>query len=159
MDGSVPKITSWSPMSRKNLVLLLTLMASGRAMTLAFIGRAGDGGAGDPPDAWLMPLIGDAAIGLAALVVAALIWKRPSPLTWIIAVVWSAIGAFDAIAAFIVETSAPWPEFFMLEMFGRSMFFAATALHLVIIALLAQPAVLDEFGVSNGRSLGKRPTT
>jgi len=60
-------------------------------MTLAFIGRAGDGGAGDPPAAWLMPLLGDAVIGVVAVVVAVLAWKRPSPTTWVIAVVWSAI--------------------------------------------------------------------
>lgn len=134
------------------LVLALIVMASGRAMTLFFIARAGDGGAGDPPDAWLMPLIGDAAIGLTAIVVALLVWKRPTATTWVIAVVWSAIGAFDAIAAFIVDTSAPWPEFFMLEIFGRSMFFAAAAMHLVIISLLARPAVLASFGMGTTRN-------
>ncbi|MGI9596843.1 MAG: hypothetical protein ACR2QK_11825 [Acidimicrobiales bacterium] len=138
-------------MSRK-IVLALTLMAAGRAMTLPFIGRAGDGGAGDPPEAWLMPLIGDAVIGLTALVVAGLIWKRPNPTTWLITVVWSAIAAFDAIAAFIVETSAPWPEFFMLEIFGRSMFFAATALHLVIIYLLTRPDARADFGLPQAHS-------
>ena len=134
------------------IVIALTLMASGRAMTLAFIGRAGDGGAGDPPDAWLMPLIGDAVIGLAAVAVALLIWRRRTPGAWLVAVVWSALGAFDALAAFIVETSAPWPEFFMLEAFGRSMFFAATAMHLLIIYLLTRPELLAEFGIESGSS-------
>lgn len=134
---------------KRKILLALTIMASGRAMTLAFIARAGDGGAGDPPDAWLMPLIGDAVIGLAAVVVALLIWKHRTPATWVAAVVWSAIGAFDALAAFVVETSVPWPEFFMLEIFGRSMFFAATAMHLVIIALLAQPDVRAQFGLTS----------
>ena len=127
------------------IVIALTAMASGRAMTLAYIGRAGDGGAGDPPDAWLMPLIGDAVIGLAAVAVALLLWKRRTPATWVVAVVWSAIGAFDAIAAYIVETSAPWPEFFMLELVGRTMFFAAAAMHVAIIYLLTRPDVLSEF--------------
>ena len=45
------------------ILVALVLMASGWAMTLAFIARAGDGGPGDPPDAWLMPLVGDAFIG------------------------------------------------------------------------------------------------
>lgn len=62
------------------LLVVPTVMAAGRAMTLVFIGRARDGGAGDPPDVWLMPLFGDAVIGLAAIVVALLIWKcRPRP--------------------------------------------------------------------------------
>ena len=63
------------------------------------------------------------------------------------AIVWSAIGAFDAIAAFIVETSTPWPEFFMLQIFGRSMFFAATIMHVAIIWLLAHPHTRADFGV------------
>ncbi|MFV1990664.1 MAG: hypothetical protein ACC652_07975, partial [Acidimicrobiales bacterium] len=60
-----------------------------------------------------------------------------------------ALGAFDALAAFVVETSAPWPEFFMIEIFGRSMFFAAAALHVAIIYLLAQPEVLVRFGLQD----------
>ena len=129
------------------LVLALTLMASGRMMTLAFIGRAGDGGPGDPPKAWLMPLVGDATIGVSALAVAALIWKRRTMSTWVVAITWSALGAFDALAAFLVEQSTPWPEFFMLELFGRSMFFAAATMHVVIIALLARHDVRADFGV------------
>ena len=137
---------------RLKIVIALTLMAAGRAMTLPFIGRAGDGGPGDPPDAWLMPLIADAAIGIAAVGVVLLIWKRPTPATWVIAVTWSAIGAFDALAAFVVETSAPWPDFFMLEIFGRSMFFAAGAMHAAIIALLTSTEVLAHFGLARHRS-------
>lgn len=132
---------------KTRLLFALVAMASGRAMTLAFVSRAGDGGAGDPPRVWLMPLIGDAAVGLTALGVAWLIWKRPSPTAWTIAVTWSAIGAFDAIAALLVEITAPWPEFFMLEIFGRTMFFAAAGLHLFIIALLVQHDVLEHFGL------------
>ena len=128
------------------LAVALTALASGRAMTLAFIGRAGDGGVGDPPEAWLMPLLGDAVIGLAAIAVAVALWKRPSRVTWVIAVTWSAIGAFDALAAFVVDVTTPWPEFFMLEIFGRSMFFVAAAMHLVIIGLLTRPEVLARFG-------------
>lgn len=130
------------------ILLALTVMASGRAMTLAFVGRAGDGGVGDPPEAWLMPLIGDAAIGLTAVLVALLLWRRRGLATWAIAVGWTAIGAFDALAAFIVELSTPWPEFFMLELFGRSMFFAATAMHLLILYLLADPEIRDRLGVT-----------
>ena len=132
--------------NKTTLILLLTLMASGRAMTLAFIARAGDGGPGDPPDAWLMPLVGDAVIGLTALGVALLVWRRRSAMTWSLALAWSAIGAFDALAAYLVDIQTPWPDFFMLELFGRPMFFAAAALHIGIIALLMQPAVRTEFG-------------
>lgn len=132
---------------RVKLILALTLMATGRAMTLAFIGRAGDGRAGDPPAAWLMPLLGDAAVGLLAPVVAYLLWKRPAPASWLAAVVWGVVAVFDAVAAFVVETSVPWPEFFMLEVFGRSMFFLAIGMHLVALALLATKDVMRHFEV------------
>ncbi len=130
------------------VVLALTVMASSRAMTLAYIARAGDGGPGDPPEAWLMPLIGDAAVGLTALVVAVLIWRVRTAASWVVAVVWSAIGAFDALAAFIVETSAPWPDFFMLEIFGRTMFFMAAGMQVLIIYLLSRPDVVADFGIT-----------
>ncbi len=136
---------------KRRIIVALTLMAAGRAMTLAYIGRAGDGGSGDPPAAWLMPLVGDAFVGLAAIVVAALIVVRPSFPTWVVAVVWSSIGAFDALAAFLVELSDPWPSFFMLEIFGRSMFFVAAAMHVVIVVLLTRPDVKAAFGVGLDR--------
>ena len=130
------------------IMLALTVMASGRAMTLLFIGRAGDGGTGDPPDAWLMPLIGDAIVGISALAIAWLLWKRPSPTVWVVAIVWNAIAAFDALAAYVVDVVTPWPEFFMLELFGRSMFFAAAAMHVVLIIMLAQRPLRDRFSVN-----------
>lgn len=134
-------------MSRK-IALVLIVMASGRAMTIPFIHRAGDGGPGDPPEAWLMPLLGDAAIGVAAIVIAFLVWKSPNPGTWAATIAWSAIGAFDAVAALLVELSSPWPEFFMLELIGRPMFFAAVVLHVAIIVLVSRRDALEEFGVS-----------
>ena len=129
------------------VALALIVMAAGRAMTIAFIGRAGAGGPGDPPAAWLMPLVGDAIVGVGALVVAILVWRFRNPTSWLISVVWSAIGAFDALAAYLVEISAPWPDFFMLEIFGRSMFIAAIAMQLLIIALLTRVEITEEFGV------------
>lgn len=94
-----------------------------------------------------MPLLGDAAVGLLAPVVAYLLWKRPAPASWLAAVVWGVVAVFDAVAAFVVETSVPWPEFFMLEVFGRSMFFLAIGMHLVALALLATKDVMRHFEV------------
>ena len=129
-------------------VAILTLMASGRAMTLAFVSRAGDGGAGDPPAAWLMPLLGDAIVGLGAVLVGFLLWRRPSPATWLIAVVWDSVAIFDAGAAYLIDLAEPWPAFFMLELFGRSMFLGAILLHLTIFALLMGDTVRNHYGVS-----------
>lgn len=117
-------------------------------MTLAFLHRVGDGGPGDPPDAWLMPLVGDAIVGISAVAVAALLWWRPSPTSWLVAVVWTALAAFDAFAAWLVEISTPWPDFFMLELAGRAMFPAAMALHVVILVLLLHPEVRAHQGVT-----------
>lgn len=131
----------------RKLLIILILMASGRAMTLAFVGRVGAGGVGDPPSAWLMPLVGDAFIGLSALLVAYLVLLRPTPASWTVAVIWTSLGAFDAAAAFLVEVSVPWPEFFMLEIFGRGMFLAAIGLHLGVLALLMRSEIRAGFGV------------
>ena len=138
-------------------VIALTLMASARAMTIAFIPRAGDGGAGDPPQAWLMPLWGDAIIGVSALVVAWILVTRRNPTSWMVAVVWSAIAAFDALAAYMVDVATPWPDFFMIEIFGRAMFFAAAAMHLVIIALLARAEVRHTYGVPTASATAIAP--
>lgn len=54
---------------QKKIMAVLTAMLIGRAMTLAFIHRAGGEGVGDPPAAWLMPLLGDAVIGVSGLLV------------------------------------------------------------------------------------------
>lgn len=130
------------------ILMTLTLMAAGRAMTIPFIAGAGDGGPGDAPASWLMPLIGDALVGVTALLVAWLLWKRPGLGSWVFAIAWSAVAAFDALAAFVVDTTDPWPEFFMLELFGRSMFFAAVLLHIAIIWLLSSDEIRNHFGIS-----------
>ena len=126
------------------VMLVLTLMMSGRMMTLAFLHRAGRGEAGDPPAAWLMPLIGDAVIGATALAVAWAVWRGRGPMVWAAIIAWNAVGLWDALSAYIVSRSVPWPEFFMIQTFGASMFFVAAAMHLVMIWLALSPAFRDD---------------
>lgn len=133
---------------RLRIVIVLTAMSIGRAMTLPFIGSAGDGGPSDPPDAWLMPLVGDAVIGLAAIVIVGLLITRRTVETWAAATIFHAVAAFDALAAYLVEIQTPWPEFFMLELFGRSMFFAAAAMHIGAFAVLWSTDVRARFGMT-----------
>ncbi|MGE0880889.1 MAG: hypothetical protein AB7L13_15305 [Acidimicrobiia bacterium] len=121
----------------------IALLLTGRAMTLAYLGRVGDGGIGDPPLAWRLPLLGDAAIGLTAPLVAYLTVRGRSLRAWAIVVVWHAIGIWDALSAYIVHTTTPWPSFFMIKTFGASMFFMAGAMHAVCIALVASNAPTD----------------
>lgn len=120
-------------------LLVLTVMLAGRAMTIAFVGRAGGSELGDPPAAWLMPLLGDAIIGLSALPVALSTRARKGTTTTVIATVWNAVAIWDALSAFAVHKTNPWPTFFMIEIFGSSMFFMAAAMHGVCIYLLWRP--------------------
>lgn len=144
--------------TKRIILLIMTLMLSGRAMTLAFIGRAGGSGPGDPPIAWLMPLIGDAVIGVSALLVAFLIWRQKGILAWTAIVVWNAVGIWDAVSAFLIHASVPWPSFFMIEALGSSMFFAASAMHALCILLVSTRDVRDGFfQVSDEGDLGVEP--
>jgi hypothetical protein len=129
----------------RTIALAMTLLLAGRAMTIAFIGRAGDGGLGDPPTAWLMPLVGDAVIGMSAFAIAYLIVRGQSLGAWVAVVTWNLLGIWDAQSAFLIHRSVPWDEFFMIELFGSSMFFAASALHLIILWLMTRPGVRDHY--------------
>ncbi|PHQ86650.1 MAG: hypothetical protein COB65_00900 [Thalassobium sp.] len=129
----------------RSLILLLTLMLSGRMMTLAFIHRAGRGGIGDPPIAWLMPLIGDAVIGVSGLLVAYLLAKRAGLWVWTAALIWNALGIWDAMSAYIVHLTTPWPAFFMIQAFGGAMFFIAAAMHAILITLLLRASVMQHY--------------
>ncbi|MFW2382325.1 MAG: hypothetical protein ACN4GZ_11245 [Acidimicrobiales bacterium] len=143
---------------QRTILLISTLMLAGRAMTLAFIGDAGAGGLGDPPSAWLMPLVGDAVIGIAALPIAYLILKGHGLGAWTAIVTWNVVGIWDALSAFLVHQSVPWPEFFMIEIFGPSMFFAASAMHLVNLWLVSRPDMRTRFlGVARSTPLEVRP--
>lgn len=120
------------------LMLVLTLLLSGRAMTLAFIHRVGGQNAGDPPAVWLMPLIGDAVIGIGGVICVYLILLCRGLWVWTLLVMWNALGIWDALSAFIIHKVHPWPEFFMVQIFGSSMFFIASAMHLVNLYLLTR---------------------
>ncbi len=120
-------------------------MLSGRAMTLLFISQAGGGNAGDPPAAWLMPLLGDAMIGLSGLIVTYLILQKTGLWVWTAIVTWNALAVWDALSAYIIHTTNPWPEFFMIEIFGGSMFFLASAMHLFILYLVTTKDVRHHF--------------
>ena len=94
---------------------------------------------GDPPSAWLMPLIGDAIIGITALWIAYLILNKTGLWVWTAVIVWNSLAIWDALSAFVIHTTNPWPEFFMIQLAGSSMFFAASAMHLAIIILACRP--------------------
>ena len=132
------------------IMVVLTLMLAGRAMTLAFIGEAGSAVQGAAPSAWLMPLIGDAVIGVSALWIAYLIMRKTGLWVWTTIIVWNALAIWDALSAFIIHTTNPWPEFFMIQTFGISMFFMASAMHLIILILAWQPKMKDHFLLPSG---------
>lgn len=125
----------------KTIIVILTVALTGRMMTLAFLHRAGRGEIGDPPVTWLMPLIGDAVIGLSGVVIAVLLARSSALGVWLAALIWNAIGIWDALSAYIVHRTAPWDDFFMIQIFGSSMFFMASAMHMVLIILLLQESI------------------
>lgn len=125
-------------------MFILTIILSGRAMTLAFIHRAGGTGAGDPPAAWLMPLLGDAIIGLSALIIAYLILKKTGLWVWTAVITWNVVAIWDALAAYTLHLTNPWPEFFMIEALGPAMFFGAIAMHLAIVILASRPVTKQQ---------------
>ena len=92
-----------------------------------------------------MPLIGDAVVGLLALPVAYLILRVRGAVAWAAIGAWNVIGIWDAMSAWLVNEKAPWPDFFMLEIFGESMFFAASAMHIAAIVLLFRPSATRHF--------------
>ena len=129
-------------------LLVLTLLLSGRAMTLAFVTRAGGSSPGDPPAAWLMPLVGDAVIGITALAIGYLAWKGQGLFAWAAILVWNSVAIWDALSAFLIHSTVPWPSFFMTEIFGSSMFFAASAMHALCIYLLSRSSTRRDFNLS-----------
>ena len=130
---------------KQRIALLITLVLCGRAMTLVFITRAGGSGPGDPPAAWLMPLLGDALIGVSGLGVAYLIAKKSGLWVWTAIVTWNAVAIWDALSAFVIHKTSPWPEFFMIELFGSSMFFVAALMHGAVIVLVSHRDVRSRY--------------
>lgn len=128
-EGETNPIARW-------IAIVLTLMLAGRAMTLAFVGQAGSGLAGAPPAAWLMPLVGDAVVGLLAPVAAWLIWRGKNRAALLFVVAWNVVGIWDALSAWLVHASVPWPEFFMIQTFGWTMFPMAAVMHGVVLGLV-----------------------
>ena len=127
----------------RTLLLIMTLMLSGRAMTLAFIHRAGGMAPGDPPAAWLMPLIGDAVIGLSGLAMVVVILRGRGLWAWTTLVVWNFLAIWDAFSAYAIHLTNPWPDFFMIKIFGASMFFAASAMHAMNLYILSRPRMIE----------------
>ncbi len=112
--------------------------------------RLGGSGAGDPPDAWLMPLV-----GLTALPIAYLVLRGRGIWAWTAVVAWNVIGIWDAFSAYLVHESVPWSEFFMIEIFGSSMFFGASAVHVVCLWLTSRPAIREVFLGADTRGLSE----
>jgi hypothetical protein len=138
------QLTNESTRLGRAVLFAVTLMLSGRAMTIVFIGDVGCG-VGDPPSAWLMPLVGDAVIGVTSLIISYLIARGSGLGAWTAIAVWNAIGIWDALSAFLVHQSVPWPDFFMVELFGSWMFLAAVALHLLCLWLVTRRGVREYY--------------
>ena len=92
-----------------------------------------------------MPLVGDAVIGIAGLFIVFLVLKKTGLWVWTTIIVWNSLAIWDALSAFIIHNTKPWPEFFIVQMLGSSMFFAASAMHLAIIFLMSRPELRTRY--------------
>ena len=92
-----------------------------------------------------MPLVGDAIVGVTGLFIVWLILQKTGLMTWTAIVGWNIIGIWDALSAFMISQTAPWPDFFMLQIFGSSMFFLASAMHALLIWLGFRPEIRAHF--------------
>lgn len=82
---------------------LLTYRAAGY-LNLADVGELPDGA----PESWFIPLLGDGLVGTAAVVVAILLWQRPTFGVWLAAIVFHALALWDTTAAAINNVREPW---------------------------------------------------
>jgi len=84
-------------------------------------------------------------IGASAIWIAFLIVKKTGLWVWTAIIVWNSLAIWDALSAYMIHTTNPWPEFFMINLVGSSMFFAASAMHLAIIILANRSDVRERF--------------
>lgn len=106
-------------------------------------------GCDNPPIAWLMPLIGDAVIGVTGIAMVAILLRACGLWAWTALVVWNSLAIWDALSAFILHLTNPWPEFFMIKTFGASMFFIASAMHAANLYILACRNTRDDMGLKS----------
>ena len=102
-----------------------------------------------PPD-WTIAFLGDFAIGITALFLAYMIWKKPSALLWGILLAWNAVGLFDLFGALSHSFSAPFspfPEIGMNEISIRTILSLNTVIQLIALLLMFRPQVKAYFRV------------
>ena len=82
---------------------LLTYRAAGY-LSLADVGELRDGA----PESWFIPLLGDGLIGTAAVVIAILLWQRPTFGVWLGAIIFHTLALWDTATAAINNLREPW---------------------------------------------------
>ena len=102
-----------------------------------------------PPD-WTIAFLGDFAIGITALFLAYMIWKKPSALLWGILLAWNAVGIFDLFGALSHSFTAPFspfPEIGINEMSIRTILSINTLIQSIAILFMFRPQVKAYFRV------------
>ena len=84
---------------------LLTYRAAGY-LSLPDVGELPDGA----PESWFIPLLGDGLIGTAAVVIAILLWQRPTSGVWLGTIIFHSLALWDTTAASINNVREPWDE-------------------------------------------------
>ena len=102
-----------------------------------------------PPD-WTIAFLGDFAIGITALFLAYMIWKKPSALLWGILLAWNAVGLFDLFGALSHSFSAPFspfPEIGINEISIRTILSLNTFIQSVALLVMFGPQVKTYFRI------------
>ena len=102
-----------------------------------------------PPD-WTIAFLGDFAIGITALFLAYMIWKKPSALLWGILLAWNSVGLFDLFGALSHSFSAPFspfPEIGINEISIRTILSLNTFMQSVALIVMFRPQVKTYFRV------------
>ena len=102
-----------------------------------------------PPD-WTIAFLGDFAIGITALFLAYMIWKKPSALLWGILLAWNAVGLFDLFGALSHSFTAPFspfPEIGINEISIRTILSLNTFVQSVALLVIFRPQVKAYFRV------------
>jgi hypothetical protein len=112
------------------LTLFLTGVMLYRALPAPFVwGELGK----SIPQVWIIPFRGDVFVGLTALIIAYLLWKRRGLMPWTIGIVFHVIGMTDFLVAAQLFFLAPMPMVPNLDFM-----IVAISVQLLCIALLVR---------------------
>ena len=87
-------------------LIAATALLTYRAAAILMIGEVDT--IGGPPESWFVPMLGDIAVGVGAVVTAMVLWTRPSFGAWLTAVIFHTFAFTDIGQAIINAVRVPY---------------------------------------------------